>query len=124
MKKYLSHAWLSDGDERIAVRAEVLNILDRVDAEGARAAAGKGAQNQAAGDTCTPRSTPVHHFHSGDSVVTTNIALKEHRDVGWGEDDPIGLHQRHLMILDMLMEVTWPRLGHGLWGRCLISELN
>ena len=42
----------------------------------------------------------------------------------WGKDDPIGLHQRHLLILDMLMVVTWPRLGHGLWGRCLISEID
>ena len=42
----------------------------------------------------------------------------------WGEDDPISLHQRHLLILDMLMEVAWPRLGHGLWGRCLISEID
>ena len=42
----------------------------------------------------------------------------------WGEDDSIGLHQRHLLILDMLMEVACPRLGHGLWGRCLISMLD
>ena len=41
----------------------------------------------------------------------------------WGEDDPIGLHQRHLLILDMMMEVASLRLGHGLWGRRLISEL-
>ena len=42
----------------------------------------------------------------------------------WGEDDPIDLHQRHLVILDMLMEITRSRLGHGLWGRCLIPELD
>ena len=72
--------------------AVVLDVLDRVDAEGARAEAGEGAQEKAAGQAGTPGSTPVNHFHSRDSVVTAHIALEEHRDVRGGVDDPVCLH--------------------------------
>jgi hypothetical protein len=99
-----------------------LDVLDRVDAEGARAKAGEGTQEKAAREAGTPGSTPVSHFHSRNSVVTARIALEEHRDVRGGVDDPVGLHQRHLLIMHMLMEVAWLRLGHGLWSRWLIPE--
>ncbi len=103
------------------MRAVVLNILNAVDAEGASTATGEGAQKQAADNACTPGGTSICLFYSGDSAVATNIALEEHRDVRGGVDDTVGLHQRHLLILDMLMEVAWLRLGHGLWGLGLIS---
>ena len=47
--KYPSHARFPDGNKRVAVCAVVLDVLNRVYAEGARAEAGKGAQEKAAG---------------------------------------------------------------------------
>ena len=104
--------WFSDSEERVALLAVVLHILEAFDAEGTRAAAGEGSQEKAAGDAGSPHGTSVGTFRPGDSAVTARVTLEEHRDMRGSVDDPIGLHQRHLLINDMLMQVAWLRLGH------------
>ena len=91
--------WFPHAKQRVAMRAEMMNVLESVDAESVCAASREHSEEHAAEHAGAPGGRTIDHLDLGEAVVAALVALHDHGHVGLCVDHTGRNNTYHWLLL-------------------------